>query len=165
MPFHLCWSIFLAGFIMLHCTWSDVFRKQHVALVCPFMCVACMPLRGGTVLCVSWYFSSLRRGVVLVVWNESQNCGGIFTHTLTLTHTHTQPGESETVQTHQSVLTDQSSGRHVRRGTQSKRRRENRREIDLTSLQGHVHVRSSQRDCSSRRAGLCASLRERQGEV
>jgi len=59
------------------------------------------------------------------------------THLLIHTHayslTHTQPGESETVQTHQSVLTDQSSEKHVRRGTESKRRRENRREIDLTS--------------------------------
>ncbi len=96
---------------------------------------------------------------------EPELWGNTHSHTYSYTHTHTQPGESETVQTHQSVLTDQSPGRHVRRGTQSKRRRENRREIDLTSLQGHVHVRSSQRDCSSRRAGVCASLRERQGEV
>lgn len=109
--------------------------------------------------------------MVLVVWNESQNCGGILTHTLTHIHTHThilthtEPGESGTVQTHQCVLTDQSSGKQVRRGAESKRRRENRREIDLTSLQGYVHVRSSQRDCSRRRAGVCSSLRERQGEV
>lgn len=161
MPFHSCWSIFLAGFIILHCTWSDVLRKQPVARVCPCMCVACMPLRGGTVLCVCWYFSSLWRGVVLVVWNESQNCGGILTHTLT----HTHRLERVRLYKHTSLFWQTSHQQGTSEEGLKVREDGKTDEIDLTSLQGHVHVRSSQRDCSSRRAGVCASLRERQGEV
>lgn len=60
---------------------------------------------------------------------------GILTHTLIHTHIHTQSGESETVQTQQSILTLKPPERHIRRvGVKESRkgREEEEREERLT---------------------------------